>query len=83
MTPDGAIDMSAMQSRETWPGVTYSVAAAMIQEGLFDEAFRTAQGIYEAAWSQEGLGSVSTTIHTLFFASKYFGLQLGLLFAFQ
>ncbi|KAG6508070.1 non-lysosomal glucosylceramidase-like isoform X1 [Zingiber officinale] len=56
MRPDGAIDMSAMQSRETWPGVTYSVAAAMIQEGLFEEGFKTAQGIYEAAWSQEGLG---------------------------
>ncbi|XP_074574090.1 uncharacterized protein LOC141830587 isoform X2 [Curcuma longa] len=56
MRPDGTVDMSAMQSRETWPGVTYSVAAGMIQEGLFEEAFRTAQGIYEAAWSQEGLG---------------------------
>ncbi|RRT83597.1 hypothetical protein B296_00000820 [Ensete ventricosum] len=56
MRPDGTIDMSAMQSREIWPGVTYSVAAAMIQEGMLEEAFRTAQGIYEAAWSQEGLG---------------------------
>ncbi|CAL9041064.1 unnamed protein product [Musa banksii] len=56
MRPDGTIDMSSMQSREIWSGVTYSVAAAMIQEGMLEEAFRTAQGIYEAAWSQEGLG---------------------------
>ncbi|EHA8589736.1 non-lysosomal glucosylceramidase [Cocos nucifera] len=56
MRPDGTIDMSAMQSREIWPGVTYSVAAAMIQEGMVEIGFRTAQGIYDAAWSQEGLG---------------------------
>ncbi|XP_064970338.1 uncharacterized protein LOC103989366 isoform X2 [Musa acuminata AAA Group] len=56
MRPDGTIDKSTMQSREIWPGVTYSVAAAMIQEGMLEEAFRTAQGIYETAWSQEGLG---------------------------
>lgn len=56
MRPDGTVDMSAMQSREIWPGVTYSVAAAMIQEGMVEIGFRTAQGIYDAAWSQEGLG---------------------------
>lgn len=56
MRPDGTVDMSAMQSREIWPGVTYSVAATMIQEGMVEMGFKTAQGIYEAAWSQEGLG---------------------------
>ncbi|KAM0940195.1 putative glucosylceramidase [Dioscorea sansibarensis] len=56
MRPDGTIDMSAMQSREIWSGVTYSVAATMIQEGMVQTGFRTAQGVYEAAWSQDGLG---------------------------
>ncbi|KAI3417434.1 Non-lysosomal glucosylceramidase (NLGase) [Psidium guajava] len=56
MLPDGRIDMSAMQSREVWPGVTYSLAASMIQEGLMDMAFQTAAGIYEAAWSEKSLG---------------------------
>ncbi|KAF8411906.1 hypothetical protein HHK36_004464 [Tetracentron sinense] len=56
MRPDGTVDMSAMQSREIWPGVTYSVAASMIQEGMVEIAFQTAVGVYEAAWSQEGLG---------------------------
>ncbi|XP_038989507.1 non-lysosomal glucosylceramidase-like isoform X2 [Phoenix dactylifera] len=56
MRPDGTVDMSAMQSREIWPGVTYSIAAAMIQEGMVETGLRTAQGIYDAAWSQEGLG---------------------------
>ncbi|RVW33228.1 Non-lysosomal glucosylceramidase [Vitis vinifera] len=56
MLPDGRVDMSAMQSREIWAGVTYSVAANMIHEGMVETAFNTASGIYDAAWSQEGLG---------------------------
>ncbi|XP_058090074.1 uncharacterized protein LOC131236710 isoform X2 [Magnolia sinica] len=56
MRPDGSVDKTAMQSREIWSGVTYSVAAGMIHEGMVETAFRTARGIYEAAWSQEGLG---------------------------
>lgn len=56
MKPDGKVDMSAMQSREIWPGVTYSVAATMIQEGMAEMGFQTAAGVYEAAWSEKGLG---------------------------
>lgn len=32
MRPNGRIDQSSMQSREVWTGVTYGVAAAMLQE---------------------------------------------------
>ncbi|KAJ6715552.1 BILE ACID BETA-GLUCOSIDASE-RELATED [Salix viminalis] len=56
MLPDGTVDMSDMQSREIWSGVTYAVAATMMQEGLMDMAFHTASGVYEAAWSEQGLG---------------------------
>uniref|UniRef100_A0A5B7BKN7 Non-lysosomal glucosylceramidase n=3 Tax=Davidia involucrata TaxID=16924 RepID=A0A5B7BKN7_DAVIN len=56
MLPDGRVDMSAMQSREIWAGVTYSVAAAMIHEDMLDMAFQTAVGVYETAWSRKGLG---------------------------
>lgn len=56
MLPDGNVDMSSMQSREIWSGVTYAVAANMIQEGLLDMAFQTAFGVYETAWSHRGLG---------------------------
>uniref|UniRef100_A0A0D9XQQ1 Non-lysosomal glucosylceramidase n=1 Tax=Leersia perrieri TaxID=77586 RepID=A0A0D9XQQ1_9ORYZ len=56
MWPDGTVDMSAMQSREIWPGVTYALAATMIQEGMVEQGFKTAEGIYHAAWSPEGLG---------------------------
>eukprot|EP01018_Ginkgo_biloba_P010209 Gb_33013 [translate_table: standard] len=56
MKPDGKIDMSALQSREIWTGVTYAVAAAMIHEGMVEQAFKTAGGIFEAGWSEDGLG---------------------------
>ncbi|XP_068647512.1 uncharacterized protein [Aristolochia californica] len=56
MRPDGQVDMSGMQSREIWSGVTYSVAAGMIHEGMRETAFKTARGVYDAAWSEEGLG---------------------------
>ncbi|GAV63282.1 DUF608 domain-containing protein/GBA2_N domain-containing protein [Cephalotus follicularis] len=56
MLPDGRVDMSSMQSREIWAGVTYAVAATMIQEDMTDMGFQTAHGVYEAAWSENGLG---------------------------
>lgn len=58
MKPDGTLDVSALQSFEIWPGVTYAVAAAMIQEGMPEVGFKTAQGIHETAWSEKGLGWV-------------------------
>ncbi|CAA0264644.1 unnamed protein product [Arabidopsis thaliana] len=61
MLPDGRVDTSTMVSREVWAGTTYSVAACMIQEGLADKGFRTASGIYEAAWSDRGLGCAFQT----------------------
>ncbi|ESW25905.1 hypothetical protein PHAVU_003G075400 [Phaseolus vulgaris] len=56
MLPDGKIDMSTMQSREIWSGVTYALAATMIQQNMIDMAFQTAGGVYETAWSDNGLG---------------------------
>ncbi|CAN0928035.1 Non-lysosomal glucosylceramidase [Linum grandiflorum] len=56
MRPDGTVDMSGMQSKEIWPGVTYALAASMIQEQMVDIGFNTASGVHQAAWSQSGLG---------------------------
>lgn len=56
--PDGNLDDAFLQAKEIWTGVTYAVAASMIQEGMRESAFKTAQGIYEAGWSQEGFGWV-------------------------
>lgn len=67
MLPDGTVDMTTMQSREIWSGVTYALAATMIQEGLTDTAFKTANGVYEAAWSDNGLGYVRPPFSISFF----------------
>ncbi|KAL2339333.1 hypothetical protein Fmac_013779 [Flemingia macrophylla] len=56
MLPDGNVDVSTMQSREIWSGVTYALAATMIQENMIDMAFKTAGGVYETAWSNNGFG---------------------------
>eukprot|EP00252_Welwitschia_mirabilis_P002180 TRINITY_DN1208_c0_g1_i3.p1 TRINITY_DN1208_c0_g1~~TRINITY_DN1208_c0_g1_i3.p1 ORF type:complete len:971 (-),score=189.01 TRINITY_DN1208_c0_g1_i3:472-3384(-) len=56
MKPDRTIDDSAIQSREVWTGVTYAVAASMIHEGMIQEGFLTAKGVYQTAWSEEGYG---------------------------
>lgn len=56
MLPTGEPDMSSMQSREIWTGVTYAVAAGMIHEDMIDTAFQTASGVYETGWSEEGGG---------------------------
>ena len=56
MLPDGKVDLTTMQSREIWAGVTYAVAATMIHEDMIEIGFKTAHGNYEAAWSAEGLG---------------------------
>ena len=56
MLPNGKVDLSAMQSREIWSRVTYSLAATMIQDEMLEMSFQIAVGVYETAWSQEGLG---------------------------
>lgn len=34
------------RSQEVWSGTTYAIAACMLQEGLTQEAFQTARGVY-------------------------------------
>ncbi|XP_065059561.1 non-lysosomal glucosylceramidase-like [Rhopilema esculentum] len=56
MRPDGRVDTSSLQAEEVWTGVTYAVAASMIQEGMVQEGFRTAEGIYRTCFEKLGLG---------------------------
>ncbi|XP_037298095.1 non-lysosomal glucosylceramidase isoform X2 [Manduca sexta] len=44
--PRGHIDTTALQSEEMWTGVTYGLASLMIFEGMHEEAFTTAGGMY-------------------------------------
>lgn len=53
--PDGKKDISSCQAEEFWVGVTYALAANMIQEGMLDEAFQTAWGAYHTCWEWYGL----------------------------
>ncbi|CAH2076649.1 unnamed protein product, partial [Iphiclides podalirius] len=50
----GRIDTTAIQSEEVWTGVTYGLAALMIYEGMHEEAFATAGGLYHTL-TQMGL----------------------------
>lgn len=53
--PDGKKDISSCQSEEFWVGVTYGLAAQMIQEGFREMAFKTAWGNYNVCWEWLGL----------------------------
>jgi non-lysosomal glucosylceramidase len=55
MRPNGKLDKTGLQSMEIWTGTTFGVAAAMLQAGLKDEAFKTAKGIYNMAYEDYGL----------------------------
>ncbi|XP_009463414.1 PREDICTED: non-lysosomal glucosylceramidase [Nipponia nippon] len=55
MRPDGVPDTSSVQSNEVWIGVVYALAATMIQEGLVEEGFHTAEGCYRTVWEQLGM----------------------------
>lgn len=56
MRPNGQVDTSSLQAEEVWTGITYAVAAAMIQEGLVVEGFKTASGIYNTCFERLGMG---------------------------
>ncbi|XP_031285227.1 pentatricopeptide repeat-containing protein At1g63400-like [Pistacia vera] len=53
--PVGIGDMTTLQPREIWFGVTYAVAVTMIHGDLVDIGFQIAIEIYEVAWSENGV----------------------------
>uniref|UniRef100_A0A158PAK6 Glucosylceramidase n=1 Tax=Angiostrongylus cantonensis TaxID=6313 RepID=A0A158PAK6_ANGCA len=55
MHPDGRVDREYIQADEAWTGVTYAVAAFLLQQGEVDKAFHTASGCYEACFERAGL----------------------------
>ncbi|GMR52514.1 hypothetical protein PMAYCL1PPCAC_22709, partial [Pristionchus mayeri] len=55
MRPDGKVDRAYIQADEMWTGVTYAVAAFMIQQGDYQRAFDTAWGTYDACFNRFGL----------------------------
>ena len=55
MRPDGELDKTGLQSMEIWTGTTFTLAAAMLQAGLTEEAFKTAEGIFNMVYEDYGL----------------------------
>ena len=47
MRPDGKVNRTNMQSQEVWSGTSFALAANLMQEGLKEEAWRTARGVVE------------------------------------
>ncbi|XP_031554727.1 non-lysosomal glucosylceramidase-like [Actinia tenebrosa] len=56
MRPNGQLDTSSLQAEEVWTGVTYALGASMIQEGMVEEGFKTASGIYNTCFERLGMG---------------------------
>ncbi len=52
--PGGSIDRTSLQSQEVWCGSTYALAALMIQNGMVEEAFKTARGVYSMTYEKMG-----------------------------
>ncbi|XP_066245267.1 non-lysosomal glucosylceramidase [Euwallacea similis] len=52
---NGQVDKVTVQSQEVWVGVTYALAATMIQEGMFEEGFKTAGGMFKSMTERFGL----------------------------
>ena len=54
MAPDGSRVESNEQVAEVWTGTTFALASLMLSNGMKDEAFRTAWGIYHVAYESKG-----------------------------
>jgi len=51
---NGEMLKSNPQVSEVWTGTTFGLASHMITEGMRDEAFKTAQGVYDVVWRDRG-----------------------------
>ena len=52
---EGRVDTTSIQSEEVWTGVTYALASTMIHEGMIEEAFQTAGGLYKSISENMGM----------------------------
>jgi non-lysosomal glucosylceramidase len=54
IAPDGSLVTTNEQVQEVWTGTTFALAALMLSEGMKDEAFRTAWGLYHTSYETKG-----------------------------
>jgi non-lysosomal glucosylceramidase len=52
--PNGELLKDNEQTEEVWAGVTFGVAASMLDNGLREEGFNTAKGVYNVVYEQKG-----------------------------
>jgi non-lysosomal glucosylceramidase len=51
---DGTLITTNEQVQEVWTGTTFSVAALMLADGMTDEGYRTAWGVYHVSYETKG-----------------------------
>ena len=54
MDPEGKLVTTNEQVQEVWTGTTFGLAALMLSDGLKDEGYRTAWGIYHTTYETKG-----------------------------
>lgn len=54
IAPDGSLVKTNEQVEEVWAGTTFALAALMLGNGMKDEAFRTAWGLYHTSYETKG-----------------------------
>jgi non-lysosomal glucosylceramidase len=54
MAPDGSLVTTNEQVQEVWTGTTFGAAALMLSEGLKDEGYKTAWGVYHTTYETQG-----------------------------
>jgi non-lysosomal glucosylceramidase len=54
MTSDGSVISDNEQAREVWVGTSFGLAALLLSEGMRDEAYRTAWGLYRTIYETKG-----------------------------
>jgi non-lysosomal glucosylceramidase len=54
IAPDGSLVKTNEQVQEVWTGTTLALAALMLSEGMKDEAYKTAWGIYHTTYETKG-----------------------------
>jgi non-lysosomal glucosylceramidase len=54
MGADGQVITSNEQVQEVWTGTTFGLAALMLSEGMKDEGYKTAWGIYHVTYETKG-----------------------------
>jgi len=54
IAPDGSLVKTNEQVQEVWTGTTFGLAALFLSEGMKDEAYKTAWGIYHTSYETKG-----------------------------